>query len=111
MASYSDDLRADIEEAMSAAAQTTRIMKRVHERMGVVQSGDARRQSMYPTMQAPTEAEVFAAAFDEATDELHTSKRVKELAAKGLRAPYKLDEKEMQELCGSVMAHITQHGG
>lgn len=42
-------------------------------------------------------------------DELHTSVRVKELAAKGLARPTSLTDAETAELCGSVMRHITRH--
>ncbi len=39
---------------------------------------------------------------------IHTGTKIKELASKGLKAPYKLTEYEMRELCGSVMAHIER---
>ena len=42
-------------------------------------------------------------------EELHTSPRVRELAAKGLSHPSSLTDAETAELCGSVMRHIERH--
>lgn len=39
-------------------------------------------------------------------DELHSSPRVKELAAKGARNPETLTDDETAELCGFVIRHI-----
>ncbi len=43
--------------------------------------------------------------------ELHTSPRVKELAAKALHHPETMTHPEIAELAGSVMRHIERHGG
>jgi hypothetical protein len=39
-----------------------------------------------------------------------TSARVMELAGRGLRCPELLYLDEIEELCGSVMEHIAEHG-
>lgn len=89
-----------------------RILDQIRElvNQGIIEDPEPRDHGS----RAAEEKAIFDSVFeDEAgpTDELHTSARVKELAAKGLRAPHKLDEKETQELCGSVMRHIQRHGG
>ena len=38
-----------------------------------------------------------------------TSDHVRHLAGTGLHDPHKLTEKEVRELCGSVLAHIARH--
>ncbi len=38
-----------------------------------------------------------------------TSDHVRHLAGRGLHDPHVLTEKEVRELCGSVLAHIARH--